>query len=106
MALVLKVYKVKVVGYPPALYEARTAGQARSKAWRSYSEARGTTFRDFMSLCRVERVEPPKGFGEPIMVSGRPAYRCLGSYGQYVRFVRDDSDVVLLSHPLDVTEAA
>jgi len=106
MAFVLNVYKVKVVGFPPTLYEARSAGKARAKAWLSYSEARGTTFREFMSLCHVTRVDPPKGFGDPILVSGRPGYRCLGSHGQYVRFARDDSDVVLLSHPLDVTEAA
>lgn len=106
MAFVLKAYEVKVDGYPSALYEGRTPGQARAKAWRDYSEARGTTFGEFMSLCRVSRAVPPENFGQPIMVSGIPAYRCLGMYGQYVRFARDDSDVVMLSHPLDVTPMA
>lgn len=105
MAFLLNVYEVKVIGFPPSLYDARTAGRARAEAWRRYSEARGTTFREFMSLCRVRRVDPPEGFGQPILVSGRPAYRCLGTYGQYVRFARDDSDVVMLSHPMDVSPA-
>ena len=44
-------------------------------------------------------------FGEPITVAGLPAYRVPGFVGSYVRFVRDDSDIILCSHPADVQPA-
>jgi hypothetical protein len=36
------------------------------------------------------------------MVAGMPATRVIG-FGQYVYFMRDDSDAILCSHPSDVT---
>lgn len=102
MAFLLRVYQVSVRGFSPVLYDAATPGQARAKAWLDYSEARGTSFGDFLKICTVRRVDPPAGFGEPVLVSGRPAYRCLPVGGHYVRFVRDGDDRVLYSHPADV----
>ena len=105
MAFILKAYEVAVRGFPPVLYDAKSAAQARAKAWRSFSESRGTSFRDFLSLSSIRRVPPPERFGEEITVGGERAYLCLGLHGQYVRFCRDDSDLVLLSHPADIGPA-
>lgn len=105
MAFILKAYEVTVRGFGPVQYEGKSPGQARAKAWRAYSEARGTSFRDFLELSSIRRIEPPERFGQEVTVSGRRAYLCLGLHGQYVRFCRPDSDVVLLSHPADIGPA-
>jgi hypothetical protein len=105
MAFILKAYEVVVRGYGPVRYEAISPGNARAKAWRDYSEARNTPFGEFLTLSSVRRIEAPERFGEEVTVSGRRAYLCLGLHGQYVRFCRDDSDLVLLSHPNDIGPA-
>ncbi len=102
MAFLLKAYSVAVSGFAPISYDAPSPGKARSKAWHAYRNYRDVPFKEILRISIVSRVDPPPGFGERITVGGRPAYRCLASYGQYTRFVRDDSDVVLLSHPADV----
>lgn len=54
-----------------------------------------------MQISRIARVDDPPGIGERIMVGGEPATTVIG-YGQYVHYMRDDEDVILCSHPLDV----
>lgn len=99
----IKTYSVSVQGFPDgALYSARTPAQARARAWRDFNSAYDATFREFLSISTLRRVPDPHGIGERIMVAGEPATRVIG-YGQYVHYMRDDSDVILCSHPLDVT---
>lgn len=102
----IRTYQVTVRGFPPALYSARSASKARARCWRDYGvlDDRVTTFRDFLSMSSIKVVPNPPGIGERILVAGVPATRCIG-YGQYVHFMRDDSDVVLCSHPNDVSPA-
>jgi hypothetical protein len=100
---IIKTYEVSVIGYPSAPYSAKSAGRARAIAWREYSECRNCTFKDFMRISAVRRIPNPPGVGEAIMVGGKLGFRAVGWNGQYVRFVWPDSDVVLCSHPLDVS---
>lgn len=102
MAFILKAYEVTVCGYSPVRYEAPSPGKARAKAFRDFTECRNRTFREFLAESTIHRIPDPPRFGEPVLVSGAPAYLCLDLHGQYVRFARDDSDVVLFSHPLDI----
>lgn len=99
----IRTYAVSVQGFPPALYSARSPGKALARAYRDYAGmAEDITFGNFMRKTRVRREADPPGVGERIMVAGRPATRVIGQ-GQYVAFMRDDSDTVLCSHPLDVS---
>jgi hypothetical protein len=59
-----------------------------------------------LAISSVRRVPDPPGIGERILVNGLPATRVIGhGHGHYVHFMRDDGDVVLLSHPADVAPA-
>lgn len=106
MAFILKPYDVTVAGFPAMLFPAASAGKARAAAWHQYCSYRQVTFGEFLALSVVRRsAKPPYRFGEPITVAGLPAYRVPGFVGSYVRFVRDDSDIILCSHPADVQPA-
>lgn len=98
----IRTYEITVQGYPPALYCARSPGKARSRCWGDYSTCHTTTFKDFLKISRCRVVPNPPGVGDRIMVDGVPATRVKGGGGQYVAFMRDDSDAILHSHPLDV----
>jgi hypothetical protein len=96
-------YEIKVQGFPPMLYSARTPSKARARCWRDYSvmDDRVTTFMDFLKMSTIKRVPNPPGIGERILVAGVPAVRVIG-HGQYTHFMRDDSDTILLAHPSEV----
>lgn len=99
----IRTYEITVDGFPPASYSARSPAKARVRAWRDYCSAYDASFKKFMQISRIARVDDPPGIGRRILVSGEPATAVIG-YGQYVHFMRDDSDVILCSHPLDVQE--
>lgn len=101
----LKAYNVDVLGYPFVFYAAASRPKAIAKAWRDYSSVTNISFRDFLKIARARRAPDPAGFGDPITVSGAPAYRVTGQPGvnNYVQFVRPGCDQVLYSHPADVT---
>ena len=102
----IRTYEVAVYGYGEVRYSARSPGKARAKAWRDFNAVlHPKTFHEFLVISRVRCIPDPPGIGERIMVAGLPATRCIG-YGQYVWFMRDDSDVLLCSHPADVTPVA
>ncbi|MHA6731792.1 hypothetical protein [Devosia sp. A369] len=105
MTFILKTYAVTVEGFPAYNYEAATPGQARSSAWQSYRSYRDISFREFLRISSLKRVESIDGFGRPITVGGKPAH-WVSFNGQYVRFVRPNESVILLSHPNDVAEVA
>ena len=106
MSAPVRTYEITVRGFPPALYSARTPAKARARCWRDYQGMgdTGENFRDFLAKSSIRRVPDPPGIGERILVGGVPAVRVIG-YGQYVHFMRDDSDVILCSHPADVVAA-
>lgn len=104
MTFLLKTYAIAVDGFAPSNYEAATPGQARSHAWQSYRSYRDISFREFLRISTIRRVDDPQGFGRPITVGGSPAH-WVGWNGQYVRFVRPGSATIILSHPADVVEA-
>lgn len=103
----IKTYEVRVSGFPPALYSARSPAKARARCWRDYlSYDDAANFRDFLKRSTIRRVPDPPGVGERVMIAGLPA-TTVHNYaaGHYVWFMRDDSDAVLCSHPADVTRA-
>jgi hypothetical protein len=81
-------------------YVAKSRGQALAKAWRDYQILGPTSFRDFLKIARARRASV-EGFGEPIRIAGTAGFR-VGERGQYIAFVRPNSDEILLSHPADV----
>jgi hypothetical protein len=101
--LVVKRWLVDVRGYGfgGTPYLAKTRGRALADAWRC-GAFDGLTFGEFLRIarCRRDPITPPR-FGDPITVSGKPAF-FLDSNPQYVQFAWADSDVVLNSHPYDV----
>jgi len=100
----LKPFSVKVDGFNAAFYAARTRQQAIARCWRDYQSCRDIAFRDFLKIVRASKTVAPPGFGEPITVSGFPAFRVSGEPGvnNYVKFVRPGSDRIVYSHPNDV----
>lgn len=101
----IRTYEVTVLGFPPAKYSARSPGKARARCWRDYTSAYDATFKQFMKISTVVRVPDPPGIGRRVLIGGEPATVVIG-YGQYIHFMRDDSDVITCSHPLDVQEVA
>ena len=100
----IRTYQVSIDGYSPALYCARSRGKATARAFNDFRTMWEVTFGEFLHRARVTRVPDPLGVGDRIMVAGLPATRVYHPCaGHYVWFMRDDSDVVLCSHPLDVS---
>ncbi|WP_027037897.1 hypothetical protein [Mesorhizobium ciceri] len=103
----LKMYNVKVKGFPVSAFPAATPSKARAEAWRQYTHAYDVSFREFLKVSTIARIDPPPRFGEEITVSGERAFLVTGyPGGQYVAFARPNSDQILLSHPLDVSALA
>jgi hypothetical protein len=102
----LRPYEINVTGFPPAFYYASTPARARTKAWRDFTSAWDTTFRDFLKMSSVRRCDPPADFGTPIMVSGAPAFQAGPQRANQVPFVRPGSDQIMLSHEMDVAPAS
>lgn len=98
----IRTYEVTVRGFPPALYSARSPAKARARCYREYCAIfDGVSFRKFLDMSSVRLVSDPPHIGERIIVAGLPATRVIG-HGQYIHYMRDDSDTVLCAHPLDV----
>jgi hypothetical protein len=100
----IRTYEVTVQGFPGSLYSARSPAKARVRCWYSYSSYRDVTFREFLRISSIKRIENPPGVGDRILVGGREAVRASGGNSHYVAFMRDDSDEVYFSHPLDVSQ--
>lgn len=76
--------------------------KALADAWRSYTAAYNETrFGDFLRIAHAYRADPASRFGDPITVSGRPAF-FIDNNPQYIQFVFPDSETILSSHPYDV----
>lgn len=95
-------WEIKVEGFPCHTVSARTAGKARSNCWREYQAYDpDCTFGKFLAMSAIRSVHNPPGVGDRILVGGVSATRG-GMHGKYVRFMRDDGDEWLNSHPADV----
>jgi hypothetical protein len=103
--LIVAPFEVSVTGFPGYTYFAASRGKALAKAWDSYRSFGDCTFGEFLRMARARKTEPTGRFGEPIKVSGREAFY-ISHNGQYVQFVLPGEDVVLNSHPMDVSRAA
>ena len=100
----IRTYEVTVQGFPPALYSARSPAKARTRCWRDYCAAYDATFKRFLQISSVRRVEDPPGVGQRITVGGRPATTVFSySVGGHVHYMCDDSDIIVCSHPLDIS---
>lgn len=101
----VRLFRVDVTGFPSAYYAAGSRQKAFARCWRDYMIYRNISFREFLKIAKPSETDQPTGFGEPIFVSGSPAFRIVGEAGngQYVRFARPGSDQLFLSHPADVT---
>jgi hypothetical protein len=105
----IRTYAVTVKGYGEALYSARSPGKALARAWRSFQNVNDQlTFAGFMKIATARRVKDPPGCGERILLaSGETVTRIYcPTQGHYVHYMKDDSDVALCAHPLDVAGAA
>jgi hypothetical protein len=105
MGVIMKRYSVSVAGWGDAEYFAPSPSKARMKAYGGIQTASGgaVTFKRFLQICAgIRRVPTPPGVGRDILVGGRPA-KFIEDTGHYIRFHWPDSDVILCSHPLDVT---
>lgn len=89
-----------------APFHASTRGKAMAAAWRAYCSYDQVTFREFLSLAKLRRIDPPENYGAPVMIGGERAYAIPAFNGSFEAFVRDDSDDIFYSHPMDVTEIA
>jgi hypothetical protein len=101
----LRKYDVTVQGFSAHAYDANSPAQARVRAWYAYCSYRHVSFKEFMKISSVRRGSDPEGYGQPILVSGKPAF-LVSRDAHTVRFVRPDDTQVLNSHPLDVTDAS
>jgi hypothetical protein len=100
--LIVKPWIVTVTGFSEQTYFAASRGKALAQAWGSYSSCFDeVTFGEFLKRANAYAGVGNDRFGEPIKVSGRPAYMVSWNQ-QYIQFVYPGSDVVLNSHPLDV----
>lgn len=98
----IRTYGVKVLGFPTALYSARSPAKARAAAWRDYIICEDVSFKRFLILSSISRQPDPAGVGARVLIGGEPATTVYGHSSQYVWFMRDDSNMRLCSHPLDV----
>jgi hypothetical protein len=99
----IRTYEIRVQGFPPALYCARSPGKARSRCWGDYQTCHEATFREFLKISSCRVVPNPPGVGDRVLIAGLPATRVYHPCaGHYTWFMRDDSDAILCSHPLDV----
>lgn len=98
----VRTYSVLVEGFPSAIYCARSPSKARAAAWRDYSIYQEVSFKRFLGISTIRRTDHPPGVGERVLIGGEPATTVYGHSSQYVWFMRDGSDVLLCSHPLDV----
>lgn len=97
----IRTYSITVDGYGGGLYSARSPAKARATAYRDFLICAEITFKDFLKRAVLRRVPDPEYAGKRIVVGGQPATTVVG-HGQYVWYMRDDSDTRLCSHPLDV----
>jgi hypothetical protein len=105
MSFIAKTYEVRVEGWQWMKFVAASAARARTVAWRAYCAFDAISYREFLgkSRVRVAAASHPD-FGLPVMIGGERGYLVSGdgNAGGHVAFVRDDSDVILYSHPADV----
>lgn len=101
MVLIIKPFRVSVAGYGDYTYFTSTRGKALSKAFGDFGSISDIPFKEFLKIARAVKGVPTENFGTPITVGGKSAY-FVSSNRQYVQFVRDDSAVILNSHPYDV----
>lgn len=103
----IRTYAVKVEGFSPVLYSARSPAKARWRAYQDYGIVSTCTFRDFLSLSRCSlAIAVPPGVGDRILVCGKPATRVIGRspVGNY--YMYDDSDVIYTAHETEIKPMA
>jgi hypothetical protein len=101
----MKRWEVLVSGHGAVTFDATTRGKAQAKACRAYQAAYDqTTFGDLLKMSTVRRLNDlPEHWGEPITVSGKPAFFVGYAGGNSLRFVWPNEDQILTSHLLDTT---
>jgi len=105
MAFILKRFVVGVHGYGNNHFYAKNKNQARMRAFRALQSTNSAiTFKRFLQILSfIKPAESPAGFGQGILVQGKPAHWIENAGGNSIRFCWPDSDQILLSHELDVT---
>lgn len=99
----IKAFSVTVEGFSPVTYCARSPAKARARCWRAFTASHTCTFRRFLEISTISRIENQPGVGDRVLIAGLPATRVIDGGGQYVAYMRDDKDEIFYSHPLDVT---
>jgi len=103
----IRTYAVTVSNYGDAIYSARSPQKARAQAFRAFRNVNDKlTFCQFTKMSSVRQIKDPPGVGERVRIGGEVVtvvYHPLMSPHQgSVWYMRDDSDVVMCSHRLDV----
>lgn len=102
MTFLLKKWDVLVNGHAPVIFDSATRGKATAAAWRAYQSSYDCTFKRFLEISTITRSERTVAhYGEPITVSGKPAFFVGYAGGNSLSFVRGGSDLVMLTHELD-----
>lgn len=122
-------WRIEVQGYPPYVIQARSRGAAFSDAFRSYSECREVTFRDFLRIARVRPAAAPaddgygyvrRAYGIDLKVGQRLTLRGdhvnpdkLGTVlhpnrgtTNYIHLVIDGHKFGVVAHPMEVILAS
>lgn len=104
---VLKFYAAQIEGFPTVLIASASRSKARYKLWLRFSDAYDISFVEFQKFrLSIWLSTPPPGFGEPIAVLGRLAFRAWEeSSGPYVPFVWPGEDTARCAHHSDVADA-
>lgn len=103
MADEIRTYEVQIEGFAPVLFCGRTPSQARMSAFHAYTNAYACSFKKFLQIAKVRRVENPPGVGDRIYVLDKPAHRVLPLDSHTIRFMYDGDRRVLCAHHSEVS---
>jgi len=105
----IKTYSLRVDGFTPVMFSARTRSKAMSIGYRAYlSYDDRCTFRHFLQIATVHRVPDPPGVGKRVTIGGEPATTVIpaggydGMFPLQPAFMRDDSHVIFRAHESEV----
>lgn len=102
----IRTYAVKVEGFSPVLYSARSPAKARWRAYQDYGIVSTCSFREFLGRSTIRLSDNPPRVGDRILVCGKPATWVIGRspIGNY--YMYDDSDVIYTAHDTEIKPMA
>lgn len=102
----IRTYAIKVEGFSPVLYSARTPAKARWRAYQDYGVVSTCSFAEFLRRSTISRADNPPSVGDRILVCGKPATRVIGRTPNGNYYMHDDSDVIYTAHETEIKPMA